>query len=593
MPFQQENLKMAVVAVMQTLESMHHPVKPLDLSKTLVANMKTHHHGRQEMIQVPPVFRNPNQRKNMILVDGAHNPDAAKALDGFIQDNIRFGQAPTKYRPASGWPVTWVLAMTEGKDARQYLATLLKPGDNVVTTTFGQVDGMPWVKPMDPKELLDVAKSVEPHITGVHMPVPGPIRALCAAKYLSNQLADWAPIVLTGSLYLVGDFHRELRPRSSKKWWTDTDAATAADRERILQIQAEERNRVNALLGPIEKLPVGEAVGATKSGDSETEEQKRLQEEIDALNREVEGLEIEEGRLEKTRSVEIDTPVTTGALPSTSQGEQELDPVQRFELEEKSFIGLHSTPEQIAESIAKAEKRKKDLAREAERMEEAAKERQEKADKKARAKERLLRKREARAERKKLQLTKEQWWKQKRAAVDSGEPIQWSMHRTAQPSSDAEPHDALSSPTIRKSNAGPSPSRSNDAEPRDALSILSKKPLPSRPAPQAAKPQDTDTKTSFLTTPTTHTRTPRPAEPAPAPKPERKTERKTAKPTARNAKPAPKIHMHYANTAYPGKAKMRTFPIAGRMGAWHIKDPKPRVNPISYYDPEGPDGRRD
>jgi folylpolyglutamate synthase len=166
--------------------------------------------------------------------------------------------------------------MTEGKDAREYLAKLLKPGDKVVTTAFGPVDGMPWVKPMDPKKLLEIAKSVEPQITGVHVPILGTLRALSAAKHMSKQLASWATIVLTGSLYLEGDFHRELRPRSYKTWWSDNDEATAADTEALLKMQAQECERVSAILNS--------KIGP---GGLETEEQSRQQGKIDVFTRKV------------------------------------------------------------------------------------------------------------------------------------------------------------------------------------------------------------------------------------------------------------------------------------------------------------------
>ncbi|KNG49298.1 folylpolyglutamate synthase, partial [Stemphylium lycopersici] len=166
--FQEENMEMAAVAVMQILASMEQAVEPADIAKSLLANVKVQHHGRLEKIRVPPIFRDPAERRDHILVDGAHNPDAAIALDDFVRNNLRLGNTPSKDRPQSGWPVTWVLAMTEGKDAREYLAKLLKPGDKIVATTFGPVDGMPWVKPMDPKKLLEIAKYVEPQITGVH-----------------------------------------------------------------------------------------------------------------------------------------------------------------------------------------------------------------------------------------------------------------------------------------------------------------------------------------------------------------------------------------------------------------------------------------
>jgi folylpolyglutamate synthase len=388
-PFQSENLKLAVVAVMQTLHSIdQNPKHGLrDIAKTLLANLKNRHHGRQEFVHVTPVFKNATERRNHVLVDGAHNPDAAVALDGFVRDTLRYGQSPARERPASGWPVTWVLAMTEGKDAHRYLATLLKPGDKVVTTTFGPVDGMPWVKPMDPKKLLEICKSVEPRITGVHVPVIGALRAICTAKYISDQGAAWSPIVLTGSLYLVGDLHRELRPRSAKTWWTDTDEATTADRESFLKIQAEERERVGAILGSESGSGEG-AVGEHE--EPEIKEQRKLQEELDALNREVQGLEIEEKRLAQAHSATLDT---SGDVASLSAAE-------RLERDERRFAKLHLTPEQLTAQITRAEKAEAALARHAEMVEAAKQERQARLEKRAKQKERLEARRERRAERK-------------------------------------------------------------------------------------------------------------------------------------------------------------------------------------------------
>lgn len=378
LPFQQENLKLAVVAVMQALEESKNNTKPTELAKVLLANTKRHHPGRQEMVRATPVFREASQRKNQILVDGAHNPDAAETLDEFVQENLRFGKSPGSERPVSGWPVTWVLAMTEGKDARQYLATILKPGDKVVTTTFGPVDGMPWVKPMDPKELLEVARSVEPTITGVHVPVMGALRALCTAKYMSNQIAHWAPIALTGSLYLVGDLHRELRPRSSKTWWTDTTETAKADREAFLKVQAEERERVGAVLN----------LGASAPADPE---EAKLQAELEALNLEIQGLEIEEMRIAKDQS----------ALGVTDH-EQTLDAVERLEFEDRRFVELHSTPEQIAASLERAEKAKAALARQRVWLDAEAKAREKRREERLERKNRLEMRRARKAEARKL-----------------------------------------------------------------------------------------------------------------------------------------------------------------------------------------------
>jgi folylpolyglutamate synthase/dihydrofolate synthase len=239
-PFQRDNATLAIVAVMETLKSLRVQSNVIDLAKSLTTETGANP-GRLQYLTVPPVFGDVKGLGREILVDGAHNPDAAEALDSFVCRNERSKQ--TSPRSPTGSPVTWVLAMTDGKDARQYLRTLLRPGDNVVTTTFGPVDGMPWVKPMDAHELLEVAKSVQPHITGTHVPGAGALRALCAAKHFAS---NGTPIVLTGSLYLVGHLHRELRSRDTCEWWTAESAKP--DRTSFLDMQREEELRVNAVL---------------------------------------------------------------------------------------------------------------------------------------------------------------------------------------------------------------------------------------------------------------------------------------------------------------------------------------------------------
>jgi folylpolyglutamate synthase/dihydrofolate synthase len=578
--FQKENIQMAVVAVMQTLESMDLNPKPSEFAKTLLANLKMHHRGRHELVQVPPVFKSPAERKHHILVDGAHNPDAAKALNDVVQDKMRYGQTPSRNRPPSGWPVTWVLAMTEGKDARQYLATLLRPGDNVVTTTFGPVDGMPWVKPMDPKELLQVAKSVEPQITGVHVPIAGPLRALCTAKYLSNQLAEWAPIVLTGSLYFVGDFYRELRPRSSKTWWKDTNKAIAADRELILKIQAEERNRAHTVLSSTDESLVSGAVGVSEPGMSEAEDQKILQDEIDALNLEVERLEVEEKRLAETRSIAFDAPVTPVTLPPTTQDEQELTAEQRFEIEERRFAETHSTPEQIAEQIARAEKAKLHSERQAVLLENSAKERKEKAEakaeKKAKSLERKLKIKEAKDEQRMRlknepqdrELPRKQYSKQQAALGEPSTSSEWSLKqyqdglRSAPPSSDADSEDAHTNRERNITNFSSLPS--NNSEPQDALSGLENT-FFNRSSPR--KPSNLPPKAS------------------------------SSQPAA-GGKEGVRIHMHYANVGL-STSKMKDFPLERRTRAWsnpggrnneHYKTPA-NTNVIRHLDLKSPDGQ--
>lgn len=588
-PFQQENLKLASVAVSQTLQSLNRDRKPMDLVKVLLSNVKKHHQGRQEMVRAVPVFRHANERKNHILVDGAHNPDAATVLNDFIRNNLRYGQSPARERPASGWPVTWVLAMTEGKDAREYLAKLLKPGDNVVTTSFGPVDGMPWVKPMDPKELLQIAKSIVPDITGVHVPVLGPLRALCTAKYLSNQLAPWAPIVLTGSLYLVGDFHRELRARSSPTWWSDTDEATAADREAFMEVQAAERERADAVLGSRKAGPSNE------SGGPEGDELRKLQEEVDALNLEVQGLEIEEKRLVNDYST--DTP----------EYEQSLSALERFEREDRRFAELHSTPEQIAAQIKQAEKAEAALVRHAEKLEIAAKARAEKLAERAERQERLEQRKERRLEKK--ELAKQEKELRKLQQTQGRDQVPWEETPTRISLREQASHSAQSSlaredsPKYRSAQRRDT-SKTFSANGNKILTFYDRR--DTRPLKPSAAPEDApedalsilfkpDQKNSFFSNSNSSAPSPAPAPPSPPPQPtpSANTNPETTNPEATTT-PGPKIHMHYANVAEPHRRRMQEFPADRKTRAWknHRRTPHPgyktpaRPSVVNYYEHE-------
>lgn len=311
-PFQRDNAVLAIVAAKQATINLKLNFFPYQISRKLQTIDKLPIPGRCEHVNVQPVFGQHMRLGRKILVDGAHNPDAAIALNEHVHAHLRLRTINDQRPPKAGWPVTWVLAMTAGKDARQYLKHLLKPGDNVVTASFGPVDGMPWVKPIDPKELLDIAQSVQPGIFGVHIPVGGPMRALCAAKHLSE---DNTPIVLTGSLYFVGDLHRELEPRTGAVYWLDERCED--DRAMFQKMLEEEHIRV--------KLAISRA--SVKASDSDpsalvqthlTEEQKRrieerekrklMQEEIRALDEMLKRLE------EAEQSISRPVPVGPAAI---------------------------------------------------------------------------------------------------------------------------------------------------------------------------------------------------------------------------------------------------------------------------------------
>lgn len=136
-------------------------------------------------------------RQQEVLLDGAHNPQSAEVLAGYVNRHLR----------REGQPVTWVLAATQGKDMDGIFSLLLKPGDRVAAVRFGPVDGMPWVKPADPAELLQVAsrhgvKSEVSHDAGSDVK---------EALNWASQAAGDGPLVIAGSLYLVSSVLRLLR----------------------------------------------------------------------------------------------------------------------------------------------------------------------------------------------------------------------------------------------------------------------------------------------------------------------------------------------------------------------------------------------
>ncbi|RPB28470.1 FolC bifunctional protein [Terfezia boudieri ATCC MYA-4762] len=107
--------------------------------------------GRLDFVDISPLLFLPPtiSKQKKILLDGAHNPQAAAALAKYV-DTLR---------PRRGG-VNWVLAATQGKDISRILRLLLKKGDRVFAVPFGPVDGMPWVRCMPPAEIVQQSQEV-------------------------------------------------------------------------------------------------------------------------------------------------------------------------------------------------------------------------------------------------------------------------------------------------------------------------------------------------------------------------------------------------------------------------------------------------
>jgi folylpolyglutamate synthase len=168
--------------------------------------------GRQEWIDLSSV----TGRKEQVLLDGAHNPQSAAVLKKKIAE-MRSVAPDDEGLAGPPNPITWVVAMTRGKQVDDFFKELLDEGDNVVAVEFGPVDGMPWVEPTPAGELISAVRDV--------MPGLGTTRDcgkdLSSALETATKIAEdthGQKLVIAGSLYLVGDTHRLLRKTSTPQF---------------------------------------------------------------------------------------------------------------------------------------------------------------------------------------------------------------------------------------------------------------------------------------------------------------------------------------------------------------------------------------
>ncbi|KAJ8123660.1 hypothetical protein ONZ43_g437 [Nemania bipapillata] len=150
--------------------------------------------GRLQSISIGKI----TGRAEPILLDGAHNPQSAEVLSAFVEKRLR----------VHGKPITWVLAASAGKDISEILKILLRDGDNVTAVEFGPVDGMPWVKPTSSATILQTIDKIN-ILTTTRQDARTDIRA---GLNSANKISENGPLVVAGSLYLVSDMLKLLRP---------------------------------------------------------------------------------------------------------------------------------------------------------------------------------------------------------------------------------------------------------------------------------------------------------------------------------------------------------------------------------------------
>lgn len=135
------------------------------------------------------------QQTLKILLDGAHNGDAAEALASYIKEHVRRGSEPLRF----------LVAVTQGKDLEPLLSPLIRSCDEVVVTKFGPVDRMPWISAMDPSDLARFVSKYTDHV--LIQP-----NLQDAVAYLQNTSPKQT--VICGSLYLCG----QLLQSTEVKW---------------------------------------------------------------------------------------------------------------------------------------------------------------------------------------------------------------------------------------------------------------------------------------------------------------------------------------------------------------------------------------
>ncbi|MBC7880490.1 MAG: bifunctional folylpolyglutamate synthase/dihydrofolate synthase [Anaerolineae bacterium] len=112
-----------------------------------------------------------------LLIDGAHNPQAAQYLRQYLDQGF------------AEQPIVWIIGILKSKDAKTILSALIRPMDQVFTVP------VPDAVCFGSEELADLAQTLGAHAT--------PQESWQVALQNSPKAAIK---VLCGSLYLVGDF---------------------------------------------------------------------------------------------------------------------------------------------------------------------------------------------------------------------------------------------------------------------------------------------------------------------------------------------------------------------------------------------------
>ncbi|ODV86611.1 hypothetical protein CANARDRAFT_27039 [[Candida] arabinofermentans NRRL YB-2248] len=128
-----------------------------------------------------------------VLLDGAHNTQAAIELGKFLDAEYRVDREP----------LCFVIGVTNGKSIDQLFDGLIHENDTVILTQFkDDIDGMPWIKPCNPNELAQQARKLTRKVI-----VEADLEESLKVAYETNS-REAEKVVVCGSLYLVADILR-------------------------------------------------------------------------------------------------------------------------------------------------------------------------------------------------------------------------------------------------------------------------------------------------------------------------------------------------------------------------------------------------
>ena len=183
------NIQLAIQTVNAILDQMN---RTTSIKTVMEAVGGTVWPGRLQMVNL----RNLTKSEKEVLLDGAHNLGSGTVLGCYVDSRLR----------ERGSPITWIVGISRGKDAKALLRTFLRTGDNLMAVRFGSVSGMPWVEALEPDDIVEAGRLACPGIRGLPYQ-----QHLKDSLGLATEVASGGRIVIAGSLYLVSDVLRLLR----------------------------------------------------------------------------------------------------------------------------------------------------------------------------------------------------------------------------------------------------------------------------------------------------------------------------------------------------------------------------------------------